>query len=1351
MKMKKILAMILCVAMVLSTIGTVAFAEEADVWGGTSYSLEWLSTGDPEKTAGDKFYLNSAEDLAGLAYYVNTYASTNNIFTGDTVYLNVDVDLDNHDWAPIGTAVPREKNRFYGSFDGQGHTISNLKVGEGHYYAGLFGQIPTYDYTQTFSNITIENAVVVAENETETGKNKEAAGTLIGRANGTIVENCHVTGEINISGDRFVGGLIGHSYAQISDCSVESSGTISADTWQAGGLVGSHGATATYTSSIKNCSVIGNGDDGLSVTSYYKSVGGVIGSVSLTDVDSTPMDGITVANVSVAADSEDYGSGIAYVAVGYAATNSTTDNVSATLGNEEYVADDADNVEAAVAKIDNKYYATLKAAIDSAVAGDTIYLIGTINEGAIKLPATITNLTIDGQETAVVKDTTINAIDGNSVNYQGLTIKNTTFDNSRFVLGGVRNGDVIYKDIVFDNNKFINIVNTASMAAIHMNLASEDNEYIENFTFTNNVIDGVTGSNNSGVVLKSITGNVLFEGNTVSNVAWNAIQIATAKADANLVIKNNSFTSSGSSVLNIAAAPKATLENNTVVNESGKTGIYFPAKAKTGNTYYKTLEEALKAITNENNVVDILDTITIDYKWDNRNTGAKITVPVTINGNDNIIKVTGEISDGFNYLSVFRFEDDATVRDLTIDLSEAISGWSPRLRAISAKGNLTVDNCTFIGNKAYTNTRAIIFGESGSAPFEADAQISITNSEFIDWRKGITDNENAKDVKTVTVTGNKFTNASVGISATDTIEFNNNTVTGGNVTITSYTIPNKLSVVAKGNTLDETLVNSIKADAIDADSDFVLPAADINGEKYWTITEAMDAAEKNDVIKITNNEDAKINEITKVDDETFKTGETEVITTDIDEGIEVTVPELVSHVLESYDGTQGTYEVVVEHKNTAYNEAAATLDLDISLKHTYDGVTKDVDVADGTTFTVKVKLPENADTTKPITILHDGELITEYKIEDKCVVFETDGFSPFTIGYQLLSVNAPATMCEKAEVKFVVSEENENNTVYDIVIKSTDTKDIFGLVSAQMDITAAEMSGVNFLVEGANDFIVTNDADSYLFTLKSASNQALADTKSGESVTVGKLTISGFTTDPIKWTVGTYTVNSVINTDDGAATSYLDTNVTPNETKNIHIALTGGSVTYEKDVPKQELTVEVTFPKAIEDNDFNYQDMKITVSEQDYGIVKEFVLGKNHADNATITDDKYTVSVNLPKYKTYTVKIEGAGYRTFTKTVDLDADKTMIVWNNYKDNGALIIKDGETEPEAKATITFLAGDIVKDNTVNAYDLSVLLSYAFTEGINTNAASKYAQYDLNRDGLINYKDAAMILDAKVWGK
>ncbi|MBR2504203.1 MAG: hypothetical protein IKB62_08795, partial [Oscillospiraceae bacterium] len=394
--------------------------------------------------------------MAGLAYYVNTYASTNHIFAGDTIYLNVDVDLDNHDWAPIGTAVPGEKNRFYGSFDGQGHTISNLKIADGHYYAGLFGQIATYNYSQTFSNVTINNAVVVATDETESGKNKEAAGALIGRANGTVINNCHVTGEINISGDRFVGGLLGHSYAKISDCSVEASGTIHADTWQAGGLVGTHGATATYTSSVENCSVIGDGEDGLNVTSYYASVGGAIGAVSVSGVDSTTMEGITVANVSIAADSEDYGSGIAYVAVGYEATNSTIGNVSATLGNEEYVAADADVVGIAVALVGNSGYATLQEAIDAAkVNGDTVTLTTDLtieagNGGYSKAGIVQDGFDIDGNNHTLSVTNANNTWDC-AIYTTGGTIKNLTIDSGfRGVFTAGQNSDIILDNVTID-------------------------------------------------------------------------------------------------------------------------------------------------------------------------------------------------------------------------------------------------------------------------------------------------------------------------------------------------------------------------------------------------------------------------------------------------------------------------------------------------------------------------------------------------------------------------------------------------------------------------------------------------------------------------------------------------------------------------------------------------------------------------------------------------------------------------------------------------------------------------------------------------------------------------------------
>ena len=62
-------------------------------------------------------------------------------------------------------------------------------------------------------------------------------------------------------------------------------------------------------------------------------------------------------------------------------------------------------------------------------------------------------------------------------------------------------------------------------------------------------------------------------------------------------------------------------------------------------------------------------------------------------------------------------------------------------------------------------------------------------------------------------------------------------------------------------------------------------------------------------------------------------------------------------------------------------------------------------------------------------------------------------------------------------------------------------------------------------------------------------------------------------------------------------------------------------------------------------------------------------------------------------------------------------------------------------------VTFLAGDIVKDNKINIYDLSAVVSYLGTKA-DTSAKSVYAKYDLNRDGVIDSRDIAYVLAS--WG-
>ena len=113
-------------------------------------------------------------------------------------------------------------------------------------------------------------------------------------------------------------------------------------------------------------------------------------------------------------------------------------------------------------------------------------------------------------------------------------------------------------------------------------------------------------------------------------------------------------------------------EGSTTANVTGSTVTYLePAAtyvAEVNGVQYETLADALKAITS-GCTVEILSDIVIDTAWDNRYTGAKISVPVTIDGNGYKIKFTNTVYDGGNYHSAFAFLADATVTYLTMDLS----------------------------------------------------------------------------------------------------------------------------------------------------------------------------------------------------------------------------------------------------------------------------------------------------------------------------------------------------------------------------------------------------------------------------------------------------------------------------------------------------------------------------------------------------------------------------------------------------------------------------------------------------------------------------------------------------------
>ena len=786
MKTKKILAALLAFAATV-TLGMSAMAveEPADAPEIEAVMFEdpadgWYAEADTNwyNAEATTFEISEEEDLAGLAKLVNEGTDS---FAGKTVNLTANIDLKQADWTSIGTSA----KPFLGTFDGNGKTISNL-FGAAN-ANGLFGytssgnRADNYGSEAIIKNFTIDGAVI-----TDNSQAHDGVGAVVGCGNmHTTIENVTVKGEVIIVGKR-AGGILGYAYsgARINNCHVDgankdSDSRINALLWACGGIMGFGGPDGDV--GITNCSVK---NVGINAVNHY-GAGGILGNGGSGKVENVSVENVTC---SVAY----YPEAVYYISGGPSATGDVTvTNAIAKVNGEvvDVTGENLENVTVNVAKIGNVLYTSLKDAIKNAVKGDTIILLGVINEGDIKLPATIKNLTIDGQGTAIVKNTTINAADGGSVVYEGLTVKNTTFENSRFVLGGMRNGEVLYKDLVFDNNKFLNIENGASMAAIHMNV--DKDEKIENFTFTNNTVDGVSGSNNSGVLLKAVTGTVLFENNKMSNIAWNAVQIATAKAELNLVVKNNEFQSNGSSVLNIAAAPKATLENNTIIPAAGKVGLWYPSEASIGNTLYPTLNAAVNA-ANEGDVI-VLTQPTYEAP-------IAVTKSVVITGNPNygetttltaatekpVIVIKDTTNGGVEYHApnvvfdnlVFKVAENATGAGWNV------SALGYYYEIVADRNGLTVTNCDFINNS-----------ELAIGAIAANiGKYTIKNNTFKNFSTAVWSYVDHGALDTVVIDGNKFENvdniANVywGVENTAaTIKVENNKSTDGSTAQISIT------------------------------------------------------------------------------------------------------------------------------------------------------------------------------------------------------------------------------------------------------------------------------------------------------------------------------------------------------------------------------------------------------------------------------------------------------------------------------------------------------------------------------------------------------------------------------------
>ena len=226
---------------------------------GTEASPYLIKTLDDLILLSDKVNNNTNYD------YGNSYATYARNYLGKFFRLENDIDMGGYRFTPIGN---KWASYFAGTFDGQGHTLKNLKINTGSAgYAALFGKCDTLS---VIKNLNIDGADV-------NGTSYYAAA-VAGMSLGTV-QNCHVTNSTIYSTGIGVGGVASVA-AYISDCSVENT-TITALGGISGGVVGE------VDRAISNCYASAVTINAGAIADGYP-VGGVAGELYHSNVFDTP-------------------------------------------------------------------------------------------------------------------------------------------------------------------------------------------------------------------------------------------------------------------------------------------------------------------------------------------------------------------------------------------------------------------------------------------------------------------------------------------------------------------------------------------------------------------------------------------------------------------------------------------------------------------------------------------------------------------------------------------------------------------------------------------------------------------------------------------------------------------------------------------------------------------------------------------------------------------------------------------------------------------------------------------------------------------------------------------------------
>lgn len=268
-----------------------------------------------------EYEISTEEELLELAEIIREQGFGWNVteiytFEGVTIKLTDDIEMT-QEWMPIG---PSETHPFAGTFDGNGHTISNISITDStDSHQGVFGyvtgEIRNLNVSGTIDtsghnaggiagSLAEEGVISNCTSDVQVSGNSKVGGITGENQNGTII-NCFNTGAIR--GNIRVGGIVGENRnGTISQCLNEGSiysfqkgfgtygtggiagrsvggdalitkscnrGTIKSLNECAGGIVGYCSAAGSAVSSCSNLGTVCGAEE-------YGYAGGIVGSIS---------------------------------------------------------------------------------------------------------------------------------------------------------------------------------------------------------------------------------------------------------------------------------------------------------------------------------------------------------------------------------------------------------------------------------------------------------------------------------------------------------------------------------------------------------------------------------------------------------------------------------------------------------------------------------------------------------------------------------------------------------------------------------------------------------------------------------------------------------------------------------------------------------------------------------------------------------------------------------------------------------------------------------------------------------------------------------------------------------------